>query len=97
MPKHTIDGWQQGCGDRCVLCHVPRAPSGIAVAISRAVANPKNAPLHQDEQNVESACSKRAGEISGLGLVTSGMVFLCLLADMFLLPPLLLLADRKAR
>ncbi len=34
--------------------------------------------------------------IRNLGLVTSGLVFLCLLADMFLLPPLLLLADRKA-
>lgn len=35
--------------------------------------------------------------IRNLGLVTSGLVFLCLLADMFLLPPLLLLADRKSR
>ncbi len=34
--------------------------------------------------------------IRNLGLVTSGLVFLCLLADMFLLPPLLLLADRKS-
>ncbi len=35
--------------------------------------------------------------IRNLGLVTSGLVFLCLLADMTLLPPLLLLADRKSR
>jgi len=35
--------------------------------------------------------------IRNLGLVTSGLVFLCLLADITLLPPLLLLADRKSR
>lgn len=35
--------------------------------------------------------------IRNLGLVTSGLVFLCLVADITLLPPLLLLADRKSR
>ena len=34
--------------------------------------------------------------IRNLGLVTSGLVFLCLLADLTLLPPLLLSADRKS-
>jgi hypothetical protein len=34
--------------------------------------------------------------IRNLGFVTSGLVFLCLLADMTLLPPLLLAADRKS-
>ncbi len=33
--------------------------------------------------------------IRNLGLVTSGLVFLCLLADLTLLPPLLLSVDRK--
>jgi predicted RND superfamily exporter protein len=33
--------------------------------------------------------------IRNLGLVTSGLVFLCLLADLTLLPPLLLSIDRK--
>ena len=35
--------------------------------------------------------------IRNLGLVTSGLVGLCLLADVTLLPPLLLLLDRKNR
>ncbi len=34
--------------------------------------------------------------IRNLGLVTSGLVFLCLLADLTLLPPLLLSVDRKS-
>ena len=34
--------------------------------------------------------------IRNFGLVTSGLVFLCLLADLTLLPPLLLSVDRKS-